>query len=241
MFGAIVGKAVEMGVKRGLYSNEAGQGTGPHAAAAAEVSHPANRASLSRSPSTSTPCSSHATAFLIISTDMYQCSRPRSLLTRVACWYSSQRRSSERCFAHAFHGRATFVGDSHGSLLRLHPTSPHDDMAQVSCTYLNGTPEPPGAPCPGAGSPGAHPGCRGRRLGDHHWQRVGARRHRRGCDGLAERRGDPDLQGPCSKALKDYRQQKKQGLDPQFDPRNGSRTLSSGSCAQTAVPAGQER
>jgi len=39
-FGAIVGSAVEMGVKRGIYSNEAGQGTAPHAAAAAEVSHP---------------------------------------------------------------------------------------------------------------------------------------------------------------------------------------------------------
>jgi AGCS family alanine or glycine:cation symporter len=40
-FGAIVGMAVQWGVKRGVYSNEAGQGTGPHAAAAAEVSHPA--------------------------------------------------------------------------------------------------------------------------------------------------------------------------------------------------------
>src|SRR5690606_15922630 len=40
-FGAILGLAVEWGVKRGIYANEAGQGTGPHAAAAAEVSHPA--------------------------------------------------------------------------------------------------------------------------------------------------------------------------------------------------------
>jgi len=39
-FGAIVGSAIEMGVKRGIYSNEAGQGTAPHASAAAEVSHP---------------------------------------------------------------------------------------------------------------------------------------------------------------------------------------------------------
>ncbi len=39
-FGGIVGAMIEIGVKRGLYSNEAGQGTGPHAAAAAEVSHP---------------------------------------------------------------------------------------------------------------------------------------------------------------------------------------------------------
>ncbi len=32
-----------MGVKRGVYSNEAGQGTGPHAAAASEVEHPSQQ------------------------------------------------------------------------------------------------------------------------------------------------------------------------------------------------------
>ena len=37
----ILGLAIMWGVKRGVYSNEAGQGTGPHAAAAAEVPHPA--------------------------------------------------------------------------------------------------------------------------------------------------------------------------------------------------------
>lgn len=36
----IFGSAVTWGIKRGIYSNEAGQGTAPHAAAAAEVSHP---------------------------------------------------------------------------------------------------------------------------------------------------------------------------------------------------------
>ena len=39
-FGAIVGTAISAGVKRGIFSNEAGQGTAPHAASAAEVSHP---------------------------------------------------------------------------------------------------------------------------------------------------------------------------------------------------------
>lgn len=39
-FGGIVGSAISWGVQRGIYSNEAGQGTAPHAAAAAEVSHP---------------------------------------------------------------------------------------------------------------------------------------------------------------------------------------------------------
>lgn len=42
-FGGMVGSAIAMGVKRGIYSNEAGQGTGPIAAATAEVDHPAKQ------------------------------------------------------------------------------------------------------------------------------------------------------------------------------------------------------
>ena len=42
-FGGIVGTAIAWGVKRGIYSNEAGQGTAPHAAAAADVKHPAQQ------------------------------------------------------------------------------------------------------------------------------------------------------------------------------------------------------
>jgi len=38
-----LGAAIGWGVKRGVYSNEAGQGTAPHAAAAAEVEHPAQQ------------------------------------------------------------------------------------------------------------------------------------------------------------------------------------------------------
>ncbi len=38
-----IGAAIGWGVKRGVYSNEAGQGTGPHAAAAASVAHPAQQ------------------------------------------------------------------------------------------------------------------------------------------------------------------------------------------------------
>ena len=37
---AILGSTISWGVKRGIYSNEAGQGTGPIAAAAAKVDHP---------------------------------------------------------------------------------------------------------------------------------------------------------------------------------------------------------
>lgn len=42
-FGGIIGMAIAWGVKRGIYSNEAGQGTAPHVAAAAKVSHPAQQ------------------------------------------------------------------------------------------------------------------------------------------------------------------------------------------------------
>lgn len=42
-FAGMLGAAVSWGVKRGIYSNEAGQGTGPASAAAAEVSHPAKQ------------------------------------------------------------------------------------------------------------------------------------------------------------------------------------------------------
>ena len=38
--GALLGTTIAWGVKRGIYSNEAGQGTGPIVAAAAKVSHP---------------------------------------------------------------------------------------------------------------------------------------------------------------------------------------------------------
>ena len=73
VFGSVVGAAVMWGVKRGIYSNEAGQGTGPHAAAAAEVSHPAKQGFVQAFAvyiDTLFVCT--ATAFLIISTDMYQ-------------------------------------------------------------------------------------------------------------------------------------------------------------------------
>ncbi len=43
VLGGIIGSAVSWGVKRGIYSNEAGQGTAPHASSAASISHPAKQ------------------------------------------------------------------------------------------------------------------------------------------------------------------------------------------------------
>lgn len=73
----MLGLAVEWGVKRGVYSNEAGQGTGPHAAAAAEVSHPAKQGyvqAFSIYVDTLLVCS--ATAFMILSTGKYNVNHP---------------------------------------------------------------------------------------------------------------------------------------------------------------------
>ncbi len=71
-YGAILGLAVQWGVKRGVYSNEAGQGTGPHPAAAAEVSHPAAQGyvqAFSIYVDTLFVCS--ATAFMLLLSGMY--------------------------------------------------------------------------------------------------------------------------------------------------------------------------
>ncbi len=70
--GGIVGSAIAWGVKRGIFSNEAGQGTGPQAAAAAEVDHPAQQGlvqAFSVYVDTLFVCS--ATGFMLLMTGMY--------------------------------------------------------------------------------------------------------------------------------------------------------------------------
>ena len=72
-FSGMLGAAIMWGVKRGIYSNEAGQGTGPQSAEAAEVSHPAKQGfvqSFAVYIDTLFVCT--ATAFIILSTDMYR-------------------------------------------------------------------------------------------------------------------------------------------------------------------------
>ena len=69
---AFTGGAVFWGVKRGIFSNEAGQGTGPHAAAASEVQHPAQQGlvqAFSVYIDTLFVCT--ATAFMILITKSY--------------------------------------------------------------------------------------------------------------------------------------------------------------------------
>lgn len=72
VFGGIVGSALSWGIKRGIYSNEAGLGTATMPAAAAETSHPAKQGliqSLSTFVDTLLVCS--ATAFMILVTGAY--------------------------------------------------------------------------------------------------------------------------------------------------------------------------
>ena len=86
-FGAILGMAIMWGVKRGVYSNEAGQGTGPHASSAAAVSHPAKQGlvqGFSVYVDTLFVCS--ATAFMLLITGQYNVQAPdgSALFTGIA-------------------------------------------------------------------------------------------------------------------------------------------------------------
>ncbi|MDD4848006.1 MAG: alanine/glycine:cation symporter family protein [Bacteroidales bacterium] len=72
VFGGIIGSTISWGVKRGIYSNEAGQGSGPIVAGAAKVSHPVKQGlvqAFSVYVDTLLVCS--ATAVMILSTEMY--------------------------------------------------------------------------------------------------------------------------------------------------------------------------
>lgn len=86
-FGAILGMAIMWGVKRGVYSNEAGQGTGPHASSAAAVSHPVKQGlvqGFSVYIDTLFVCS--ATAFMLLITGQYNVQAPdgSALFTGIA-------------------------------------------------------------------------------------------------------------------------------------------------------------
>ena len=72
-FSGMAGAAISVGVKRGIFSNEAGQGSGAHAAAACEVPHPAKQGlaqAFSIYIDTWLICS--ATAFVILISGTYR-------------------------------------------------------------------------------------------------------------------------------------------------------------------------
>lgn len=88
-FGSLVSKAMLMGIKRGLYSNEAGMGSAPNAAAAAHVKHPASQGlvqMLGVFVDTMVVCS--CTAIIILLSDNYGSESLKSIsLTQQALNY----------------------------------------------------------------------------------------------------------------------------------------------------------
>ena len=76
-YGAVFGLGIQWGVKRGIFSNEAGQGTGAQASGAAEVSHPAKQGlvqAFSIYVDTLFVCT--ATAVMILATNAFNVADP---------------------------------------------------------------------------------------------------------------------------------------------------------------------
>lgn len=83
--GGTVGMAIMMGFKRGIFSNEAGEGSAPNAAAIAEVSHPVKQGliqTLGVFTDTLVVCS--CTAFIIMCSGLYDCGANGIELTQIA-------------------------------------------------------------------------------------------------------------------------------------------------------------
>lgn len=83
--GGGIGAAIEMGVKRGLFSNEAGMGSAPNVAATADVSHPVKQGliqSLSVYTDTLIICS--CTAFIILCSGLYNSGHDGIALTQLS-------------------------------------------------------------------------------------------------------------------------------------------------------------
>lgn len=226
-FGSILGMAVMWGVKRGLYSNEAGQGTGPHAAAAAEVSHPAKQGlaqAFAVYIDTLFVCT--ATAIMILSTGMYRVHDGGS--ADGAVLYDGGGAVSNAEVGPAFTQAAldtVFPGLGASfiavALLFFAFTTivAYYYMAEVNVTYLMR-----------GRTPRAHAiGLRVLQLALLITVAYGALT----TADAAWAAGDLGvglmawlniiailiLQRPAIKVLKDYEAQRKQGLDPQFDPR----------------------
>lgn len=230
VYGAIWGLAVSWGVKRGLYSNEAGQGTGPHSAAAAEVSHPAKQGFVQAFAvyvDTLFVCS--ATAFMILSTGMYRVysagvEDPSQILTEGAGGLPADVKVGPGFAQHGFDTMLPGFGASFIALALLFfaftTILAYYYMAETNLTYLmRWVPNRAlrrtlvwvlraliivavvvGGLSTNTGSAWA--------LGD-----IGV-----GAMAWLNILGILVLQVPATKALADFRRQKKQGLDPQFDP-----------------------
>lgn len=227
VFGAILGLAVQWGVKRGIYSNEAGQGTGPHAAAAAEVSHPAKQGyaqAFAVYVDTLFVCT--ATAFIVLSTGMYRVYAGGSEDSAVLYEGNLPAQSKvgpafvQNGFDTVFTGFGpTFVAVAL-AFFAFTTIVAYYYMAEVNMSYLvRGVRNPlarrvairvlqglllASVAYGAVTTTGAAWGLGDIGVGSMAWMNI---------------LGILFLQVPALKALKDYHAQKKQGLDPQFDPR----------------------
>ena len=227
VFGAIVGLAIKWGVQRGIYSNEAGQGTGPHHAAAAEVSHPAKQGFVQAFAvyiDTLFVCS--ATAFIIISTDMYTVFRGEEFGDDMyeAGSLDGAVEPGPGYVQSGFDAFAPGLGASFLAVALAFFTFTtmvaYYYMAEVNLSYLTRKIQS------GLVRRGLIRALQGLILAS---VAVGAVNTAGSAWGLGDIGvgsmawlnivGILILQVPALKALTDYRQQKKQGIDPQFDPR----------------------
>lgn len=229
VYGAIIGLAIKWGVQRGIYSNEAGQGTGPHHAAAAEVSHPAKQGfvqAFSVYIDTLFVCT--ATAFIIISTDMYTVFQDEAFPAEGDPLYVGELGQDVEPgpgFVQA--GFDNFVPGFGSSFVAIALTFfafttivAYYYMAEVNTVYLARRLKNPllrralirflqglvliSVAYGAVTTAGSAWGLGDIGVGSMAWLNIV---------------GILIVQGPALKALKDYYQQKKQGIDPQFDPR----------------------
>lgn len=227
IYGAIIGMAIKWGVQRGIYSNEAGQGTGPHHAAAAEVSHPAKQGyvqAFSVYIDTLFVCT--ATAFIIISTDMYSVFEDETFPgpTLYEGAIGTDVEPGPGFVQNGFDTLAPGFGASFVALalafFAFTTMVAYYYMAEVNLAYLTRKIPNPlvrramlrclqglilvSVAYGAVTTAGSAWGLGDIGVGTMAWLNI---------------LGIILLQVPALKALKDYREQKKQGIDPQFDPR----------------------
>lgn len=227
VFGAIVGLAIKWGVQRGIYSNEAGQGTGPHHAAAAEVSHPAKQGLVQAFAvyiDTLFVCT--ATAFIIISTDMYTVFRGETFGDDfyAAGSLDGAVEPGPGFVQAGFDDFAPGLGASFLAITLAFFTFTtmvaYYYMAEVNLSYLTRRIKS------GLIRRGLIRVLQGLILASVAYGAVTTAGSAWGLGDIGVGSmawlnivGILLLQVPALKALKDYRRQKKQGLDPEFDPR----------------------
>ncbi|MCQ2280158.1 MAG: alanine:cation symporter family protein, partial [Bacteroidales bacterium] len=114
IFGGVLGSAIAWGVKRGIYSNEAGQGTGPIVAGAAKVSHPVKQGlvqAFSVYVDTLLVCT--ATAVMLLATQAYNTVNAET----GAVLFQSPYHLGEPDVSYTSTAIGTLVGTSAGNLI----------------------------------------------------------------------------------------------------------------------------